>query len=361
MRKRLAIPGAFLVAALWSYFWEFVRSWIYEGVLGMIEPYIPPYDAALHYGPSAALALVGVWLFFRVKPSQQVSATTQLPQVKANARAKIIFGTNHPFKSIETAGVNRRSVVRVEVQNESDAHISNGTVRITDLDPPDENHKSFFLKSDISLPAHEATFIDVAYHDIGSSQAKPGRSMRLCVPVGAAYFDRLPGTLPLEPHTFYLEFSTVQNRVLDRVYCRLFLDNGILRLVDGAAAPQNISLHEAAVRLYEAAEEYRFLDFLVGGVEETAEKRLEHVKHQLIVDERIDLSGIRSPSTKSHLIPRDELTFEMFPGAGSTIIDIHSNEIIWHDVSMPVRGLNIVIENFIEHAKKHGRADQPTP
>jgi hypothetical protein len=285
---------------------------------------------------------------------------TEQPHRSSTARpiAHVVFGTGQPFESIDPAGVNRRQTVRVKIQNESGAHISNGTVRINDLDPADKDHKIFFLKGDISLPPHESTFIDVAYRDIGSSEAKPGRSMRLCVPIGPAYFGRLPGTLPLEPHTFYLEFSTPQVPVLDRAFCRLFVDNEILRLVDGVAgsaisAPQEISLHDAAVRLYEAAEEHGFLDFLVN-FQDSSDKRFETVKHQLIVDKRINLSGIRSPSTKPRAIPRDELTYEMFPGAGNTVIDTHSKETVWHDVSMPTRDLGVVIADFIEHTKKVG-------
>jgi predicted nucleotidyltransferase len=77
MWKRLAILGSFLAAALWAYFWEFVRSWIYERVLGMIEPYAPSYDVALRYGPSLVLVVVGVWLFFRAKtPPQRFAPAT---------------------------------------------------------------------------------------------------------------------------------------------------------------------------------------------------------------------------------------------------------------------------------------------
>lgn len=72
MRKRLAVLIAFVAAGLWTYLWEFVRSWIYERVLGMIEPYIPPYDVALHYGPPFGLVAIGLWLFFyRPAPSSE--------------------------------------------------------------------------------------------------------------------------------------------------------------------------------------------------------------------------------------------------------------------------------------------------
>jgi hypothetical protein len=117
---------------------------------------------------------------------------------------------------------------------------------------------------------------------------------------------------------------------------------------------ENVSLENAAVRLYEAAEEHGFLDFLVN-VDDSADKRLENVKHQLIVDERINLSGMRSPSTVPRAIAKGELTNEMFPGAGSTIVNTHSNDVVWHDVSLPMRDLYGVIADFIEHIKQLGR------
>jgi hypothetical protein len=120
-------------------------------------------------------------------------------------------------------------------------------------------------------------------------------------------------------------------------------------IVDAA----NVSLHDAGVRLYKAAEEHGFLEFLVG-LQYSSDKKIEHVKHQLIVDDRVSLSGIRPPSMKSRAIPRGELEFDVFPGDGSTIIDMHSNEIIWCDVSLRVRDLNVVIADYIEHNKRIG-------
>jgi hypothetical protein len=118
---------------------------------------------------------------------------------------------------------------------------------------------------------------------------------------------------------------------------------------------ESISLHDAAVKLYEAAEENGFLDLLVG-TKDSPDERLENVKHQLIVDtDRIHLSGIRAPSTNPLPISKDELTYEMFPGSGSTIVEMYSNEIIWHDVSLPMQELSAVISDFVEHNRKPRR------
>jgi|HubBroStandDraft_6_1064221.scaffolds.fasta_scaffold317738_2 hypothetical protein len=156
------------------------------------------------------------------------------PSTPVVRRAKIIFGTGHPFESIALAGKNKNRTVRVKIENNTDTEISNGTVRILSLDPPQKEHRNFFLKGDITIGARRHTFVDVAYYSEGTSEAPPAPSMRLCVPIpGGFTFNSLPGTLPLSPHTFQLQFSTLEDHVLDEVYCRLSVDqNHILHLED---------------------------------------------------------------------------------------------------------------------------------
>jgi hypothetical protein len=69
MSKRAWALLWFLGGIAWPYFWEFVRSWIYEEVQHVMEPYIPSYDAALRYGPAAVLGCLGLWLFYRAGQS----------------------------------------------------------------------------------------------------------------------------------------------------------------------------------------------------------------------------------------------------------------------------------------------------
>jgi hypothetical protein len=103
MRKGLAALIPFLAAALWTYLWEFVRSWIYERVLGMIEPYIPPYDTVLHYGPPLALVAVGIWLFYSAKTSPRQAANvaviaTRSVDVEGVLISKLRnYRVEHPF------------------------------------------------------------------------------------------------------------------------------------------------------------------------------------------------------------------------------------------------------------------------
>jgi hypothetical protein len=146
--------------------------------------------------------------------------------------AKIIFGTGHPFETVVPSGVNRSRTVRVKIENNTNNEISNGTIRIANLDPPQKEHRNFFLKGDLTIGPHRHTFVDVAAYNEGTSQALPGTWIRLLVPIPAGYlFNGLPGNLPVIPHTFQLTFSTLENGVLDEAYCRLSVDqNHILHL-----------------------------------------------------------------------------------------------------------------------------------
>ena len=65
MSKRVLALCSFVGGIAWPYLWEFIRSWIYERVQHVIEPYIPSYDFALHYGPAVVLGCIGLWLFYR--------------------------------------------------------------------------------------------------------------------------------------------------------------------------------------------------------------------------------------------------------------------------------------------------------
>lgn len=147
-------------------------------------------------------------------------------------RARIVFGTGHPFETVAPAGKNKNRTVRVKIENVTDAEIANGTVSILNLDPPQNEHKNFFLKGDISLEPRRHVYVDVAYYSEGTSEAPPGPSMRLCVPIPSGFFfDTLPGTLPLNPHTFHLQFSSLEDHTLDEAYCRIFVDqNHVLHL-----------------------------------------------------------------------------------------------------------------------------------
>ena len=98
MVRRLLGLGSFVVTALWIYFWEWIRSQIYERAQHMLGSYfewVTP-DVTAKYLPPAVFILVGLWLFWstRPKPAQ--------PAIKDSAGSEIATVTA-PDKTITPA------------------------------------------------------------------------------------------------------------------------------------------------------------------------------------------------------------------------------------------------------------------
>ena len=156
------------------------------------------------------------------------------PERGISKACKIIVGTGDPFETVETAGVNRRSFIRVKILNNSNTEISNGRLGIVNLDPPNAGISECEIKSDITLGPNAARFVEIAYYDMGTSQARPGSHISLAVPRGGGFFADAYAfaNLPIIEHTFHLRFSRFTD-VYDEVFCALALDsNGSLRLTD---------------------------------------------------------------------------------------------------------------------------------
>jgi hypothetical protein len=67
-----------------------------------------------------------------------------------------------------------------------------------------------------------------------------------------------------------------------------------------------VPLHVATTRAYEAAEKAGILD-LTTSATSRADAKLNHFKLLFMVDSETELFGVRSPSTKSRLIPKADL------------------------------------------------------
>jgi hypothetical protein len=78
MVRRLLGLGSFVVTALWIYFWEWIRSQIYERVQHTLAPYFEwlTLDELGRYGPPAVFIGVGLWLFWLTRPQ---TATANAP------------------------------------------------------------------------------------------------------------------------------------------------------------------------------------------------------------------------------------------------------------------------------------------
>jgi hypothetical protein len=220
------------------------------------------WDAATVWLSSLFAGACCAFIFVAVKAGRHASepngGSRLIERSTSNDRIRLTLTGDGPFSTVATAGVNRRRTVRVKINNNTDHPLSNGTLRVLNLDPPYRGHTEFFLKGDISIPAREHTFVDVAYYDEGTSRAERGKSMYLAVPL-PPFAEAIPALPISSPHTFHLKFLTLEGVLFDELYCRLSLDSGILRFVDWAANPiadpPKILLHEAATRAYEALED----------------------------------------------------------------------------------------------------------
>jgi hypothetical protein len=104
-------------------------------------------DFAVSWALPAALAVLLVYAVFRagawwerrrvampaVATVSAPAPTTQIASRPPTSRAKIIFGTGHPFETVAQSGINRSRTVRAKIINETDAEISNGMLQLLGL------------------------------------------------------------------------------------------------------------------------------------------------------------------------------------------------------------------------------------
>src|SRR5436309_7076077 len=72
MLKRWLALGSFVGSSLWIYFWEWIRSQVYERAQHMLAPYFHwlTLDELGRYGPPAIFIMVGLFLFWRTRPRE---------------------------------------------------------------------------------------------------------------------------------------------------------------------------------------------------------------------------------------------------------------------------------------------------
>ena len=187
-------------------------------------------------------AATGIALFFGFGIALILDSRSLVPQ--GSKPIQIVFRNEAPFVTVAPAGVNRRRMIRVRIDNNTDKAISNGRLDVSDLDPPYRDHPNWLLKDAISVAPHDHTFVEVVYYDEGSSQAKPGTIMRLAVPIGGGFFAEAYPSLPLTPHTFFLKFSTLERGLSDEMYCKIYVaSDHVLHFENrGDLTPQKQSL-----------------------------------------------------------------------------------------------------------------------
>ena len=113
-----------------------------------------------------------------------------------------------------------------------------------------------------------------------------------------------------------------------------------------------VPFHDAARAVYEAAEKAGVIDLMISQ-SMAPDARLNHFKLLLMVDDSVRLYGAKPPSTKSILIPKDELSggHELYPADGdvSEIWHLfpHEHPPAYVRVAVPRRDLRRVIKKYL--------------
>jgi len=265
--------------------------------------------------------------------------TTERAKIPSNP-VQIVLDTKEPFVSVESAGANRRRIVRVKIENNTGVAISNGKLQVLNLDPPYRDQTEFLLRGEILIPPHGHVFVDIAYYDEGTSKAPPGKWMYLVVPSGAFFAEAIP-TLPIEtPHTFHLKFSTLEAGLFHEIYCRLYVDNDHVLHLEKRGSPANrqgtdfILIHDAAQIAFETAEEIGILD-LVSSAHSQPPEKLAYFLDVFLVDDQIAIFGKRLPSRNVRPISRKELdSLHPVPGKSTLTSVFAASPDVYADVSM---------------------------
>jgi hypothetical protein len=287
--------------------------------------------------------------------------TTQIASRPPSSRAKIIFGTGHPFETVAQSGVNRSRTVRVKILNETDAEISNGMLQLLGLDPPNRDHKDFLLKNGVTIGPRGHIFVDIAAYNEGTSQAKPGPWIRLLIPIPGGYlFSSLPGNLPITPHTFHLRFSSLEGGTLDEVYCRFSVDqNHILHLEDwgdsaklsnASIAEREISLFEAATRAYERTKDSP-ISIVIEGFANSSDDILIRLCDELVRPQNgrplVKLRGNKPPSREKEEIYIDHLDrWEFVVERNTMVLQEPNSELRYESLSVSASEVEAAIHEL---------------
>jgi hypothetical protein len=146
---------------------------------------------------------------------------------------QIILGRVDPYTTIEPSGANLTRTVRAMLKNNTRDGVSNGELRLLNLNPPNDEYKDFLLEDRIIIGPRSSTFIDIAAYNEGTPEAPVGSWIQLIIPNPGGYF--MPATfghLPIRSHTFHLQFSSLDD-IFDDICCRIFVDSDHVLHLEG--------------------------------------------------------------------------------------------------------------------------------
>ena len=97
LMRRFAL-GSMFGGAAWHFGWEIVRAWLYEQGFHVVNPYLfgIPLSAILHYGVTAALVGLGLWLFWKTREKSVTgeSAPAAKPALRLSLFGGYVFTPN---------------------------------------------------------------------------------------------------------------------------------------------------------------------------------------------------------------------------------------------------------------------------
>ena len=157
----------------------------------------------------AADAAVAVALeILSAHKSSVVTSPTSTPTAGQSA-LQLLVGTGARFESVEVSGVNLTKTIRVKVQNNTDAVITDCRLEIKNIDPAPRWGAGCLLKDGIDVPAGGHRFAGVAAYNVGTSEANPGSWIQLLSPMGGGFFAESLTILPVETHKLHLRISSL--------------------------------------------------------------------------------------------------------------------------------------------------------
>jgi hypothetical protein len=137
---------------------------------------------------------------------------------------EIVLGTGSHYETVEPSGVNLVRIVRVKLQNNTLTEISNGKLKLRNLDPPNNGHKDFLLEDRITIGPRSHIFINVAAYP-REPQTLAGSWIQLVIPPTDGYLmSSTFNHLPIRSHTFHLTFLSM-DETIDEIYCQFFINS----------------------------------------------------------------------------------------------------------------------------------------
>ncbi len=137
MSKRLFALLSLLASGTWTWGWEFIRSLAYEKGSEMLSPFIGniSLDQVIHWGPGAALAALGLWLFWKTKPPAQTAQFENSAITIVRPMLEMRFTPGAPYETTTVSNGRTLSTVRIGLKAQDGLSLSNCKLYVEKIAP----------------------------------------------------------------------------------------------------------------------------------------------------------------------------------------------------------------------------------